>query len=187
MAAAVAKITLDITASNILSAGINAGAIPAKFRAMLDMNSGTSEGQIDLVYAKSESGKTASSTTSYDLAAGVLDIYGSAMTMVEVVLIAIKNKRQTAQATLSIGPHATNGFGALASGRGFWTAAIGSGGGNIVMPASTTTADRESWVVMYSEQGVPVTAGTGDVLAVVCSAVSGDINAWDILVLGRSA
>ena len=187
MSAAVAKVTLDITASNILSAGINAGAIPAKFQRLLDLNSGTSEGQIDLVYAKSESGKAASSTTSYDLAAGVLDIYGTAMTFVEVVLIAIKNKRQTAQATLSIGPRATNGFGALASGRGFWTAALGSGGGNIVMPASTATSDHESWLVMYSEQGVPVTAGTGDVLAVTCSAISGDINAWDILILGRSA
>ena len=187
MSAATAKIVLDITAYNILSAGINAGMIPAKFQKLMDVNSGTSEGQIDLVYAKTENAKAASTTFSYDLAAGVTDTYGSALTFVEVVLIAIKNRRQTAQATLSIGPHATNGFGALSAGRGFWNAALGSGGGNIVMPASTTTNDRESWLVMYSEQGVPVTAGTGDVLAVATSAVSGDTNAWDILILGRSA
>jgi hypothetical protein len=182
-----AKVVLDITAQNILQSGLDAGAIPSRFRTLLSLGSGTAEGQIDRVFSKSESAKAASSTTSYDLSGGVTDVFGVTVTMVEVVLIAIRNKRQTAQATLSIGPHATNGFGALNAGRGFWTAALGSGGGNIVMPASTTTTDRESWTVMYSEQGVPVTAGTGDILAVICSAISGDVNAWDILVLGRSA
>jgi len=41
--------------------------------------------------------------------------------------------------------------------------------------------------VLYAADGVPVTAGTGDILTITTSAVAGSANAWDILVLGRSA
>jgi hypothetical protein len=41
--------------------------------------------------------------------------------------------------------------------------------------------------VLYAKDGVPVTAGTGDVLRVTTSGVAGSTNTWDLLVIGRSA
>jgi hypothetical protein len=51
--------------------------------------------------------------------------------------------------------------------------------GNIVGPGA--------WLTLYDPTGVPVTAGTGDLLTITTSAVVGATNAWDILILGRSA
>lgn len=187
MSAATATVSLSIVAQDILASGIRAGVIPLTFRSLLDLRNGTTDGKIDTVFAKSESSKAASGTTNYDLAGGVTDTYGATLTFAEVVLIALKNKRTTAQATLTIGPSASNGFGTLATGRGIWVAALGSGGGTVVHPSHATRGDLESWFVWHAPDGVPVTASTGDVLSVVTSAVSGDTNAWDILILGRSS
>ena len=99
----------------------------------------------------------------------------------EVCLIAVRNKRTTALAYLDVGPHATNGFGRLVSSRGFWPADVGADAdqGSIVAP--------DSWLVLYAKDGVPVTAGTGDMLRVTTSGVVGSTNTWDLLVIGRSA
>lgn len=181
------KVALSIEAREIISAGLKAGVIPSKFENLLLMPTGTADGSCDLVCSVSASSVAASSTTSYDLSGTLKDAQGNNVVFAEVVLIALRNKRSTAQATLTIGPHATNGFGTLATGKGFWAAALGSGGGDVVGPCHATRDDLQSWVVKHDVTGVPVTAGTGDILAVIASAVSGDTNAWDLLVIGRSA
>jgi hypothetical protein len=181
MGTASARIAVDIRAQELLSAGIRAGVIPSNFHVLLDLTTGTADGQADLVYATTASGVAASTVTSYDLAGSLFDSFGTTLTFVEVCLIAVRNKRTTALAYLDVGPHATNGFGRLASSRGFWPAdaAADADQGSIVAP--------DSWLVLYAKDGVPVTAGTGDVLRVTTSGVAGSTNTWDLLVIGRSA
>lgn len=181
MATSSARVVLDVQAIDILSAGIKAGVIPAKFQINLDLPNGTADGSIDRIFSKSESGIAASTITSYDLAGVLTDSFGTVISFAEVCFIAIRNKRTTALAYLDIGPHATNGFGRLASSRGFWPADIAADAdqGSIVAP--------DSWLVLYNKDGVPVTAGTADILRVTTSAVVGSTNEWDILIMGRSA
>lgn len=181
MANSSAKINIDIQAQELLASGIKAGVIPSRFAIFQDLPNGTADGSCDLVFAKTESSIAASTITSYDLAGSLTDSFGTTLTFVEVVLIAVRNKRTTALAYLDVGPHATNGFGRLSSSRGFWPADIAADAdqGSIVAP--------DSWLVLYSKDGVPVTAGTGDVLRVTTSGVAGSTNSWDILVIGRSA
>src|SRR5574343_634125 len=105
MGNASARVNIDIRAQDLLQSGIKAGVIPITFLQQLDLINGTSE-----------SSKAASSTTSYDLVGTSLtDSFGTAVSFAEVALIAIKNTRTTALAYLQVGPHATNGFGKLAS------------------------------------------------------------------------
>jgi hypothetical protein len=187
-----AKIQLDIQAVEILTSGVKSGVIPSRFLTMLDLPNGTLDGNINRVFSKTESSVAASTVTSYDVVGGVVDSFGSAITMAEVVLIAIRNNSTTALQTLIVGAHATNGFGKLASGRGFFGAACDvttaptTCQGGIVVPAPTS-AGGPGWMVLYSPDGVPAVAATSDVLAVVTSAVVGSTNGWDILILGRSA
>lgn len=180
MGTASARVNIDIQALDILSAGLVAGVIPAKFLQNFDLNTGTSDGQIDLAFGKTESSIAASTITTYDLAGSLVGLNQAAAVFVEIVLIAIRNKRTTALAYLDIGPHATNGFGRLAASRGFWPADLAADAdqGSIVAP--------DSWLVLYNKDGVPVTAGTGDILRVTTSAVAGATNSWDLLALGRS-
>lgn len=174
-----ASVQIDIKGHQLLASGINAGVIPARFREILDLPNGTTDGKIDIVFADTKSGIAASATTTYDLSGSLTNAVAATAVFAEIVLIAIKNKRTTAQATLTIGPHSSAGFGILGSGKGFWVAAQGSGGGSVVGPGA--------WYVVYDPTGVPVTATTADILSVVSSAVSGDTNTWDLLILGRSA
>lgn len=176
-----ARINIDIQALDIINSGIVAGVIPAKFLQSFDLNTGTNDGQCDLVYAKTESSIAASTITSYDLSGSLIGLNQASAVFAEVCLIAIRNKRTTALAYLDVGPHATNGFGKLSASRGFWPADIGADAdqGSIVAP--------DSWLVLYNKDGVPVTAGSGDILRVTTSAVVGATNTWDILVIGRSA
>ena len=178
--AAAGKIVLDVSALQILSAGIVAGVVPARIVESIDLASGTTDGQIDVAYAVSVSAAPASTINSYDLS-GSLTMAGVSCVFAEVCLILLRNKRTTALAYLDIGPHATNGFGRLASSRGFWPADAGADAdqGSIVAPSS--------FICMYNKDGVPVTAGTGDILRVTTSGVAGSTNEWDLLILGRSA
>lgn len=177
-----ARIRIDIVAQDLLSSGIKAGVVPIKFQETIDLLNGTSDGTIDLVYGVTESSKAASTIFPYDLVGVSLqDSFGTAVSFAEVVLIAVKNKRTTALAYLDVGPHATNGFGRLASSRGFWPAdaAADADQGNIVAP--------DSWMVLYNKDGVPAGAGATDVLRVTTSGVAGATNSWDLLICGRSA
>lgn len=175
-----ARVTLSIHAAEVLTGGIKAGQIPHRFESLLNLNNGTSDGSIDLVWSERKTGVAASATTVYDLAGVLTDSEGSTITFAEVVLIAIRNLSTDAVDHLEVGPDATAGFGVLASNRGFWADASDR---SIVMP---TIGANEGWIVMHAPGGVPVGAGSTDELAVITPSGSA-ANTWDILIIGRSA
>lgn len=177
-----ASISLNITARDVLNSGLAKGVIPMTFAQVLELNNGLTDANIDLAWSTSVVGGAASTTTSYDLVGTALkDKFGNVVSFAEVVLIAVKNNRADAGAYLVVGPHPTNGFGRLAGGKGFWVADLNADGdqGSVVGPSS--------WYVAFDPAGVPTAAGTADILAIITSGTAGSTNAWDILVLGRSA
>lgn len=170
------KINLSILAREVLAAGISKGVIDREFTSLLDLSNGTADNSINKCYATRASGIGAA-TTMYDLIGTLTDEEGATINFDEVVLIAVRNLSTTAANYLTVGPDATNGFGIVASNKGFWAAALGSGGGSVC------AADGDSWVVMHSKAGVPAAAGSTDELSIVTTGAS--LNTWDILILGR--
>lgn len=176
------KVVLTVEASQFISAGIASGAIPARIAVDLNLSNGTSNGQIDLCYFKTETGKAASGTTAYDLAGTLTNYEGTTLAFAEVCLIAVRNKGTAAANRIQCGPG--DDFGVEGSNVGFWSANTWR---------ATVNADyvdgnpnSGSWLVMYSHAGVPVTAGTADDFSVFTQSGS-SLNTWDILILGRSA
>lgn len=172
-----ATVNIDVLLSEMVQGGLQNGLIPSRFLEMFTLATGTSDGQINKGYYKRETGIGSAVTTVYDLIGTLLDVSGTVINFDEVVLIAIKNLGTTATQYLTIGPDATAGFGVVASNKGFWAAAIGSGGGSII------PADGGSWTIFHCYGGVPAAAGSTDKLSVVTQAVTG--NTWDIVILGR--
>lgn len=170
------KINLSVLAREVLSAGISKGVIDREFTSLLDLPTGTADNNINKCYAKRETGIGAT-TTVYDLIGTLTDEDGATINFDEVVLIAVRNLSTTAANYLTIGPDASAGFGAVSGNKGFWSAALGSGGGSVC------AADGDSWVVMHSKGGVPAVAATSDELSVITTGAS--LNTWDILILGR--
>jgi hypothetical protein len=164
-----AKVLLSIEARSVLQEGVNAGVIPSKILENIDLSYGTSEGNIDLAWATTETAIAASTTTTYDLTSETF--LSEARVFKEVVLIAVRNKRETAAAYLSVGPDSSDGFGAT----GPWADA-----------SDRSRIGPEGWFVQYDPVGWTVDA-THKVLDVITSAVAGATNSWDIIVLGRSS
>jgi hypothetical protein len=181
MGNATASVSLQITARDVLSAGLKAGVIPIQFATAVELNNGLADTQIDLAWSASRVAMPAGGTTTMDLSGALTDSFGNVVQFAEVVLIALRNNRLDAGAYIQLAPAATFGFGRLATSKGFWPADIAADAdqGNIVGPGA--------WLTLYDPTGVPVTAGTGDLLTILTSAVAGSTNAWDILILGRSA
>jgi hypothetical protein len=181
MGNATASVSLQITARDVLTSGLRAGVIPIQFANILELNNGLLDTQIDLAWTASRVAMPASATTNMDLHGALTDSFGNTVQFAEVVLVALRNNRADAGAYLLLAPAAANGFGRLAASKGFWPADLGADTdqGNIVGPSS--------WLCLYDPTGVPTTPGTVDVLAITTSAVVGSTNAWDILILGRSA
>jgi len=181
MGNATASVSLSITARDVLQSGLKAGVIPIQFANAVELNNGLADTQIDLAWSASRVNIAASSTTNMDLSGALTDSFGNVVQFAEVVLIALRNNRVDAGAYIQLAPAAANGFGRLASSKGFWPADIAADAdqGNIVGPSA--------WLTLYDPTGVPVTAGTGDILSIITSATVGATNAWDILILGRSA
>jgi hypothetical protein len=187
-----ASILVNLKVFETVSSGIAKGMFSPEILERIELSNGTSNGvACDKVYYKTETGKAASSSTDYDLAGGLTDKDGASITFAEVCLLFVRNKRSTAAAFLQVGPKAANGFGVVAAGKGFWNAALGSGGGSNVSPAMSSSPTQENsgdaFLLLYDAVGVPVVAATGDILTINCSAVVGDTNAWDIVIIGRSA
>lgn len=171
------KISLDILFNEILTGTPeDQGVYKRKFSALVDLATGTSNNQINVAWAKTEAA-IANTTTVYDLIGSLTNTAGTTLNFDEVVLIAVKNLSSTAANYITFGPDATAGFGVLASNVGFWSAALGSGGGSVV------PADGGSWTVMHCVGGVPAAAGSTDELSVVTTAVA--LNTWQIMLLGR--
>jgi len=181
MGNATASVNLSITARDVLNFGLKAGVIPIQFATAVELNNGLADGQIDLAWSASRVGIAASTTINMDLSGALTDSFGNVVQFAEVVLIALRNNRTTALANITLAPAAANGFGRLAAGLGFWPADIAADAdqGSVCGPGA--------WLCLYDPTGVPVTAGTGDILSIITSATVGSTNAWDILILGRSA
>lgn len=171
------RVLLDLSFQELISSGAKVGPLTTRLLADYDLVNGTSDGNIDRGWATRESGIGASVTTVYDVVAGLNNTEGSAISMAEVVLIAVRNRSTTAANYLTVGPDATNGFGVVSSNRGFWADATDR---NVV------PADGDSWLVLYSKGGVPASAGATDELAVITQGGTSG-NGWDIMILGRSA
>lgn len=168
-------INLDVLFQEIISGGLKAGALPTRLSEVVDLPAGTSDGQINVAWAKRESGIAASTTTVYDLIGVLTNTEGTTINFDEVVCIAVKNRSSTATNHLEVGPDATNGFGVLASNVGFWKDAS---------DRSIVAADGGSWMVLYCKGGVPAAAGSTDELAIATPSGSAS-NTWDVILLGR--
>lgn len=169
------KIAIEILFNEILSAGLRTGRLETKFSVAVDLITGTADNNINVGWAKQETGIGASVTTVYDLIGSLTNSEGTVINFDEVVLIAIRNRSTTAANYLSVGPDATNGFGVVSSNVGFWADASDR---NVV------PADGGSWVVFHCKGGVPAAAGSTDELAVITQGGT-SANTWDIMVLGR--
>ena len=77
---------------------------------------------------------------------------------------------------LEIGPHATNGFGVLATNKGFWKDATDRN----VLPADS----GNSWLILHCRSGIPAAAGSTDILAIITQSGT-SANTWELLILGR--
>ena len=180
MGNATATVSLQITARDVLNAGLSRGVIPILFAQILELNNGLTDGSIDLAWSTTRVGVAASTTIDMDLHGALTDSFGNVVQFAEVVLIALVNNRADAGAYLLLAPAAANGFGRLATGKGFWSADLGADTdqGNIVGPGT--------WLCLYDPTGVPTTPGSVDKISITTSATVGSTNAWSILVLGRS-
>lgn len=172
-----AKIRLELKLLELLDTGLRRGAVPTEIIEDLNLTNGTVDGKINLGYYTQASSIAASTTTVVDLVGSVTDAEGSTIDFAEVVCILLINRRETALAWIEVGPDATNGFGARSSNLGFWAHA-----------SDRNQVDPYGGIFFaYSKSGVPVAAGSTDELAITTSAVSGDTNTWDLIILGRSA
>ena len=178
-----ARVQYLIEGTEVVSDGPLKGVNKRELRLFLDLANGTSDGECDLMYSDQKTGIGASVTTVYDLAGSLSDLSGTTITFVEVVLIAVRNRSSTAANYLEVGPDSTNGFGVVASNKGFWSDASDRN----VVPADFNSDDGDgSWVILHSRGGVPVSAGSTDELAVITQGGTSS-NTWDIVVIGRSA
>lgn len=175
-----ASVSLQITARDVLNAGLSRGVIPIQFNQILELNNGLLDSQIDLAWSTSRVGVAASTTIDMDLHGALTDSFGNTVQFAEVVLIALVNNRTDAGAYILLAPTAAAPFGRLSGGKGFWPADIAADNdqGSVVGPSG--------WLCLYDPTGVPTTPGSTDKISITTSATVGSTNAWSILVLGRS-
>ena len=160
------RVFFDILGSEVNSAIQGNGVWHYPMKADITLTNGVVAGKVDLAWGALYSGVSAS-TTSIDLVGSLTDKNGAAVSFAEVVCIAIRNLSTTAANSLIIGPHATNGFGVVASNLGFWLAAIGSGGGTNVSADYDSASGDGGWAIFGCRTGVPATGGSTDILAIL--------------------
>ena len=176
-----ASVSLQITARDVLNAGLSRGVIPIQFAQVLELNNGLTDGSIDLAWSTTRVGVAASTAIDMDLHGALTDSFGNAVQFAEVVLIALVNNRTDAGAYIVLAPAVSGApFGRLSGGKGFWPADIAADNdqGSVVGPGA--------WLCLYDPTGVPTTPGSFDKIQIATSATVGSTNAWSILVLGRS-
>jgi hypothetical protein len=177
-----ASMAISLVLNEMVSTGVKAGNVPAKFLADLRMATGTTDGQVNKGYYRRYTGIAASTITSIDLIGTLTDLSGTTISFDEVVLIAIRNLSDTAANYLEVGPHGTNGFGALASNRGFWKSSTSR---SIVSADATTAAvGGGGFLILYAPAGVPAVQATSDILSVETGGSASGAT-FEILILGR--
>lgn len=179
-----AHVRIDIGAFEWFDSVLQKGVVRNSPEAVnITLPNGTSNGQIDLSWGETKTGVAASTTTVYDLVGTLTDKAAATVSFAEVVTIAIRNRSNTAANYLTVGPDATNGFGVVASNRGFWADATDR---NVVMADYNSSDGDSGWLILHCRSGVPAAAGSTDELAVITQGGTSS-NTWDIVILGRSA
>ena len=175
-------LSLDILASELYSTGNKRGPLPARILANARLATGTADGQINKAWYKVYTGIGSATTTSIDLIGSLTDTSGDTINFDEVVLIFIRNLSSTAVNYLEVGPHATNGFGVLASNRGIWKDASDRN----IIPADSTAdvTGGGACFFWYNVAGVPAAAGSTDILAITTGG-SASAATFEVLILGR--
>jgi hypothetical protein len=175
-------LSLDIVASELFTAGNKRGPLPARILANARLATGTSDGQINKAWYKQYTGIAASTTTSIDLIGTLTDTSGDVINFDEVVLIFVRNLSASAVNYLEVGPHATNGFGVLASNRGVWKDVSDRS----IIPADSTAdvTGGGAFFLWYNVAGVAAAAGSTDILAIITGG-SASAAAFEVLIMGR--
>lgn len=176
------SLTLDILANELYTSGNKRGPLPAHILANARLATGTANGQINKAWYKQYTGIAASTTTSIDLIGSLTDTSGDTINFDEVVLIFIRNLSSTAVNYLEVGPHATNGFGVLASNRGVWKDVSDRS----IIPADSTadSSGGGAFFLWHNVEGVPAAAGSTDILAIITGG-SASAATFEVLILGR--
>ena len=161
------RVSAKITGEVSVAADLGNPKKALNVSAILDLLTGVTAGKADLVFADTRT-LTASSTESLDLAGGLTDAFGAAITFVEVVAILIKPASGNTNNVL-VGGAASNGF------------ATPFGDASDVIKVTP-----KGFLMLVSDEGYAVTAGTGDLLKIANSG-SGSSVTFDIVIVGRSA
>jgi hypothetical protein len=146
---------------------LGSGTAKLPFAAEIGISSGTGAGQSDLAFWDARA-LTASQTEDLDLAAGLTDAFGAALTFVEVTAIYVK-AHATNQGNIVIG-----GDGAAA-----FVGPFGAANDTVKLAAG------QSFLITNMGAGWPVTATTADLLQIANDHASAA--GYDIAIVGRSA
>lgn len=176
--------TLDLAVSARLlyrpGNGQPISSLPVGISSAIKLPNGDAVGEVNAAaYIRAE-GVAASANVDYDLRA-LTDSTGltGEQEFASVTAVVLRNRRSTALAWLKLGPKdGTNGaliIGSPGANKGLFN----SGTDRLVVPPN-------GLAVLYSGEAIPLSATFKD-LRVTCSGVTGDTNAWDLLILGVSA
>ena len=177
------KVYLVVEGDEQVSSGPLKGVNKRALELLLDLPNGTTDGKIDLCYSTIATGIAASTTTVYDLVGSLTDLSGTTISFAEVVTIAIRNLSATAANYLTMGPDATNGFGVVASNKGFWADASDR---SVISACYDSQTGDGGWEIKHCRAGVACAAGSTDELAVITQGGT-SANTWELVILGRSA
>lgn len=165
---AVSKFNISVDINEVAaptSIGGKSSSLVHSFQKVLDIASGTADGQADVVYSNVVNLTT--TPTDLDLRGSLASkLDGSTVNFVDVVCIIVNNKATSGN--IVMGGAASNQFS------GFFGGATQT---NIIPPGGFS-------ILYFGDAGLGTTAGTGDLLRFVASA--GTVAA-EIVILGRSA
>lgn len=136
-------------------------------RAVLDLVTGTSAGQADLVFSDQRT-LAASANESLDLNGSLVDVFGAAANFIKIVAIYFKAAAGNAN-NVVVGGAASNGFFPM----------FGASTDTIKLPGG-------AGVLLFNDAGWTVTAATADLLK-VANGGSGTAVTYDVVLVGRSA
>lgn len=162
------SIKLNVSANQSSALDLGTRSFPAALNLAIALASGTGANQADLLFSDTRT-LTASATEDLDLAASLVDVFGTTMTFARIKAIIISAASGNAN-NVNVTRPASNGVPLF----------IAAGDGLAVRPAGLF-----AWVAPDAT-GVAVTAGTGDLLTLTNSAGSTSVT-YSIVILGASA
>ncbi|MEW2383382.1 hypothetical protein AB0873_15005 [Micromonospora sp. NPDC047707] len=163
------KLAVSLTAELRNDLDLAAASVPLSLLRRVDLANGTAAGQADRVFHDRRT-LGASASESLDLAGGLVDALGAALTFARVKALIVAAAAANTNA-VRVGGAAANGWTTWAGGADDVVSV--RPGGLLVLAAGDATA-------------YPVTAGTGDLLS-VANGGAGTPVTYDIVIIGASA